>query len=770
MPGHGHAICIRRDPRAFAHIQAADRWDALYGQGFVHAQDRLWQMELNRRLANGMLAAILGPAALPTDRLTRTLGFRRLAEASWRRADQSLRDDLMAYSDGVNAWLGLMRHRPLEFRLLGCDPAPWRPLDSLAFARLLAWSLSSGWAAELTRAKLLEVGGPALLAECEPGYPAGNPHILPHEVDLASSAMAAMLEAAAGPFLWRGPEGSGRGSNAWAVAGRRTASGRPILASDMHLPMTAPSLWYYNELEWSPAAGEPGCHVTGVSQPGLPYVLVGHNERVGWGATLSFIDVEDLYVERLRPDDPELYQTAAGWRRLETELEVIPVRGRRAHTEHVRRTQHGPLIGALVGDGRQELSLASMALEPTAGLGAFAALNLAQDWDRFLDAGRQIGGPSLNLVYADVGGNIGYLATGRVPIRAAGDNRLPAPGWDGQHEWRGLIPAEHMPAAFNPPEGLIVCANHKIAGDDYPYDLGACWRNGFRAARLVELLDDDEPLTLEASMAAQLDCTSLPGRAVAAAMAEWSLDSATRLAAARLLASWDGQMAPDSPAAAVYRAFVGQFSRRLLAPRLGETLAAESLGLGPHPVLYPLSELHGQWSARLLEIVRGAPTELLGAELALSKVAAEALEAAENQLTDLLGAQPDEWSWGRLHQLTCRHALSAVSPLDRLFDVGSFAVGGDGDTPFQTAGLPFQLPEPVLIAPNYRQVLDLGAWEECYASHAPGQSGMPESAHYDDLMADWLAGRYYRMGWSLASELERNLGGTDCTRLTLRLL
>ncbi|MCB8988714.1 MAG: penicillin acylase family protein [Ardenticatenaceae bacterium] len=490
-----HPVTIRRDRWGVPHIHAASRHDLFFAQGFVHAQDRLWQMEINRRAASGTLSALLGPLTLDTDRLSRALGFARLAAQSWQSLDEASRADVLAYTAGVNALLETTSRLPLEFALLRHHPAPWQPLDTIAYGRLQMWALTNGAMGEMVTAQLNDRVGAALAAELLPEPPPENPVTLPQGIEVNWRGTAVS------PFLGKGGDGAGRGSNAWVISGDHTTTGQPILANDMHLPLGTPSLWYFVHLR-----SDDGWHVSGFSQPGLPYVLVGRNAHIAWGATLAYTDCEDLFVEEFHPHNPALYRSGDAWRTAQTITETIPIRTRPPHTEHITLTHHGPLLPFPPSPPHPltptppHLSLSSTALHADAPLDGFARLNQACDWAEFSTAVSHIHAPSLNLLYADDQGNIGYWVTGRVPVRGQGDGRSPAPGHDPAYDWIGHIPPADMPHALNPAAGFIVSANHKIVDEaDYPHYLGRIWRDGYRARRLEQLIRGEAGSPLNAA-------------------------------------------------------------------------------------------------------------------------------------------------------------------------------------------------------------------------------------------------------------------------------
>lgn len=748
-PGLTAPVTIHRDRWGVPHVHAQSRRDLFFAQGFLHAQDRLWQLELSRRAANGQLSALFGPITLDSDRLSRTLGLARQGEAAWEELDTAEREDVRAYSDGINAFLDPARGPrpalPVEFTLLRERPAPWRPADSVALAFLQMWALSSGAGNELVAADLIAALGADKAADLAPYYPADHPITLPQGVDVNTLRLDPMLKGANGAFLGKGREGNGRGSNAWAIAPERSASGHALLGNDMHLPVGVPGVWYYAHLR-----SDDGYHVSGFTMPGLPYILAGRNDQIAWGVTMSYVDCEDLFVEQLHPDDPTRYRFRGEWRDAETREEIIPVRGQPDHREQVIVTHHGPLVsdlgpawhsGAL--DSDQALALSATALEAEVSFTGFAALNEAENWEEFTTAVSQIQAPPLNLIYADRAGNIGYRLSGRVPIRAQGDGRTPAPGWDGEHEWIDFIPFSEMPHALNPASGYILNANEKIAGEEYPHDLGHTFRAGYRARRLAQLLNEREKISLADCRRWQRDVYSLPQEDVLAALADFEAEDEDAEFCLALLREWDGRVGRESTGPAVFHIFLTHLTEALLAPHLSPDLLAHYLGVGPNPVLSPVNEFQGYWLLTLRRWLAEGEPNWLAKDKPRREIIEKALADTVATLAELSDAA-DQWQWGRLHQITFRHDLGRVSPLDQVFNLGPYPIDGDSFTPWQTD---LTVEEANGITASSRFLADLGPAAHGWALTAPGQSGQVGSPHYDDLVEPWRVGDYFPLIW-----------------------
>lgn len=743
---------VLRDRWGIPHIYAADFCDLFFAQAFVHAQDRLWQMELLRRTALGRLSEVFGEATLEVDCFARTLGFRRLGNSDWGQASAEMRRILLSYAIGINAFLENSTSRlPLEFALLNHQPEPWSTEDITAIARLVIWQLSHAWYGEIVRGMLVAAVGPERAAELEINYPSTNPATLPKGIEFNSLDPDGRLYRLPGPFLQQGA-----GSNAWSLSSRRSAEGHTYLCNDMHLSLTLPNLWYEIHLS------APELEISGVSIPGTPLVLVGHNDRIAWGMTLAYTDAEDLFVEQFHPENPARYRYRDSWLEAETIREQIHIRRRVEPEQHtVQITRHGPIISHVDGDPHQKLALQSAALQPALNmLQGWWQLNRAREWDDFVQAVRLIEAPQLNIVYADVQGNTGYWVSGRVPLRSQGDGRLPSPGWSGDYEWVGFVPFEAMPHALNPEQGYIVTANNRVVNDDYPHYLGEVWMNGYRARRLVEMIESKTRLTFDDLRRMQTDFTCLPGRELAARLEEFdSPDPQVRLAL-DLLRLWDGSLDAGSVPGAIYQVLRWRLVSNLLEPALDPELVLRVRGQGPHPVLYPGSEFYGHDTSLIFRMLDNPDTWWLkqtgGKDAWLERSFRETLDWLRREL----GPSPQDWQWGRLHSLTFTGALSQQPPLDQVFDRGPYPVGGDTDTPWQMAMLPQQPFGSPAWGPIVRFIFDLNDLSRSVAVLSTGQSGHVGSPHYDDQIPLWLNGEYHPMLWTrsqVEAELEARL-------------
>jgi len=678
LPTLDAPVEVIRDVHGVPHIYARGRRDLARAMGFVHAQDRLAQMEGLRRFAFGRLAELVGPRALELDRTARRLRLRWAAEQDIAAADPETTAIAEAYCEGVNAFIAT-GPRPFELRLARIRPEPWTLVDVHAPAQVFAASLSGNWEVELARSRL-----PAELLAWLPSYPEGHP--------------------VQGPAVT--VPGLRGGSNAVVVSGARTASGHPLLANDPHLLLGLPSIWHAMHLVWD------GGECVGVTTPGAPVVILGRTRRVAWGMTTAMVDTQDLFAERIRPGDPPEYEVDGEWRPAEVVREEIAVRGAEAVVEDVLVTRHGPVVAH--DDEGGALALAWTHHRPGETLRSLLDLMQAStldDADRALD---RFAGPPHSFLLADEDGAIEYrLAGGPVPVRSRGDGSLPLVGWDSGNDWRGVLGPEELPRVRDPDEGIIASANNRVA------NLPGEYLSGYRAARLPALLGphrDLRPADLEAAM---LDLRSDPGLALAAATHGLEAPDELGSRALELLRAWDGELGPESEGGAVYGALVGALSR--------EVWAAKAPGLAPPPGYGERGRpgLIRALAERDDDVFPGAET--------WEGVFARALDAAVASL----GPDPSRWRRGEMHRLHLRHPLDRRG-LRRLVSRGPFPRGGDVDT----VSLLTEAPHGAMIGASMRAVYDLGDPDGTRIALCGGQSGHPASGHYADLLPLWLRGDY----------------------------
>jgi penicillin amidase len=743
VPGLTSPVEIIRDRWAIPHIFAQNETDAFFAQGFVHAQERLFQMDFNRRMASGRLSEVLGERSLPLDRWMRILGLRRAAQGSLALLNNTENSMLEAFAAGVNAWIA-RNCLPVEFTLLHYQPESWTPLDTLTWAKMMAWYLSVNWESELQRARLLERLGEKKAADLEPpDYPAW-PQVTPPGM-YSSRNLAGTPDLATEARSILGPTAiDGLGSNNWVIGPGRSQTGLPLLANDMHLSLTIPAIWFENHL----AGGQ--LNVSGISFPGVPGVMAGHNAHVAWGFTNGFADVQDLYIEQIRRNPTGsvdfLYQD--DWQPAEVLHEKIYIKGSEPVIQEVILTRHGPIISALAQNlcNQQSLALRWTAYEPDNIFNALWEMNLARDCLEFRQALRHWSVPVQNIVYADRKGNIAYSLPGKIPVRAKGDGRLPVPGWNDEYEWTGYIPFEELPHLYNPPQGYIASANNRVVGDDYPYPLGIDHVAGSRAQRIAELIEAEPKIDVDTIRRMHQDQISPAARVIGEALGRLSSPDVALQAVIEQLRNWDGNLRANSPEAAIYQVFSVRLALRLLEEPLGE-LAPGYIGKGPTPILAERSimgERAREWLRKILSDSE-SPWFPNADPATRTKILLQTLAESIDFLKETCGTKIEDWSWGKLHHLAFNHPLGSVKHLDRLFNRGPYPIGGDHDTIWAAGSSLYDLGNNQVVGPPFRFIADLSDWNNCLGMLVPGQSGHPGSRHYAGNITAWFRGEYHPM-------------------------
>jgi penicillin amidase len=752
LPGVAAAIDIVRDAEGIPHIYAQSADDAYFALGFVHAQDRLWQLELNRRIAAGRMAEILGPKAVDTDRFLRTLGVRRNAEMILANLAPETRTALEAYAKGINAYLD-NRKGPLppEFILTGA-PAPvhWQPVDSIGWQTMMAWDLGANWSQELLRMRLAQGLSLDQINEFLPPYP-GDPVMktrdytnLYRELAGTTTQLTKVSKIAYPSYV------EGMGSNNWVLSGAFSETGKPLLANDPHLGLSAPALWYFAHLS------APGLNVIGATLPGIPAVILGRNDRIAWGFTNTAPDVQDLYIEKINPANPLQYQTPEGWADFKTRQETIKVKGKPDVVIEVRESRHGPVItGALpiiakapVDAKQHVVAFSWTALKPDdITLQAGIKMNRAQNWEQFLDAVKDFGSPQQNMVYADIDGNIGFVAPGRVPIRKP-ENDLkglaPAPGWDARYDWAGFIPFDELPRQFNPDSGRIVTANEKIIDPTYPHFLTSEWALPYRANRIADLLDAKPAHDMGSLAQIQKDHVSLAAQQLLPLLRQTVPRSERAKAALYDLSKWNGSMDANRVEPLIFTAWMREASRQIFADELGEDLMKDyweqrNVHLSMVNVLNDVNG-QGRWCRNVSAAAADQPqncADLLSASL----------DAALVDLGKRYGKTMANWRWGDAHFALSEHRpFGKFSPLDKLFDI---RIPTPGDTYTINVGRHNLRDEAQPFANRHaaslRALYDLSDLENSQFIHSTGQSGNVLSPLYRNYSQRWARVGYLPM-------------------------
>jgi penicillin G amidase len=675
-----HRVTIARDALGVPHISAASEDDLYFAQGYATAQDRLWQMDGLRRLAGGDLSEIIGPAGLELDRDARRLRMRRIAEQAYVSLPAKDRAPLAAYARGVNYFIQTHLHRlPIEFTLLGYQPRPWSVIDSILVGLDMYRDLTTSWKSEILKRDMLVRGERAKVDFLFP--PRSGAELQP-------------------------------GSNAWAISGAHTATGKPLLANDMHLEYSIPGIWYMVHLQ------APGLDVAGVSLPGAPAVIVGHNRRIAWGVTNLQFDVQDLYIENIDLRTGR-YLYRGQWEQARAEREVIVVKGQRPIEMPLWVTRHGPLF---LSDGHQNLSLRWTAAEPGAFQFPFPEINKARNWQEFTAALSRFAGPAQNFVYADVDGNIGYHAAGLLPIRKGYTGDVPVDGSSGDYEWQGFIPFDQLPAFYNPPSGLIVTANQNPFPADYPYTVNGEFASHYRSRQIRDLLAARNGWRAADMLTVQKDvysgCLHYLARALTAAYDQAPGRHRDLAGAVGLLRAWNGQM-DKNEAAPLVAVLAYRHLREMAALRASPDGAKYKYEMAP---------------AVIEKLVRTRPPGWFPDwDEAILRCLSEGLQ--EGRRTQ--GRDPAHWVYGKFTGLLLANPVGSHLPLVAgLFDIGPVAMSGSSTTVKQLTDH---------LGPSMRMDADLSDWDHSLLEGTTGQSGQVLSRHYKDEWDSYYYARSFPM-------------------------
>ena len=758
------------------HIYANTPDDLFFAQGFVHAQDRFFQMEFWRRIGQGRISELFGKGALDQDRFIRTLGWPRVAEQEAAGLTGDFKTVLDSYAAGVNAYaLPNASTLSLEFKVLGLNgagawkPEPWTPVNTLTWGKAMAFNLGDNADIELTRAAVLAKGGPALADAVMPAYPADHPVIVPSKQARRETpaSTAAVVDPAAAVTLARMmretsaaiglPHGSDIGSNNWVIAGSKSATGKPILANDPHLGIQMPSIWYQVGLHCRVVNGACPYDVAGVGFAGVPGVIIGHNARIAWGVTNGTVDTQDYFIEKADPANPDAFEYMGRFEPAQIREERINVLGAAApEVLKVRVTRHGPIMNGVTGSLKDAppMALSWAALHPGTLIRSVIGLNKARNWEEFRAALRDWDTPSQNVVYADIDGNIGYQFPGNIPVRARGDGSVPVEGWTGANEWTGWIPFEELPSRYNPPEGFIVTANNAVVDAGYPHLLmQRDWDFGFRAQRITDLIKQKDNISVEDIRAIQFDSTSIFAQELLAAVGAAAPAGALSAGAHAILGAWDKRYTRDSQGALLFEMFKLTLARRVFGDELGAGLRDDVLDTGT-----------GTWTALRNVMNNDSAPWWDDATTAAKETRASIMDAALNDamqaLTARFGPDQSKWQWGAAHSAIFDNQTlgkSGVKPIEALFNRGPYPA--EGGTGLVNAVGHRASDFSVRSVPSMRMVVDLGDLTRSTLIHTTGQSGHTLHPHYDDMIPLWLKGSTNPMRWS-RQDILADAGGT----------
>jgi penicillin amidase len=784
LPGLKDKVEVFRDKWGVPQIYASNQHDLFMAQGYIHAQDRFWQMDFWRHIGSGRLAEMFGKSQSNTDKFLRTLGWARVAQQELKQTDPNTIAILQAYADGVN---GYLRNRSgsalsLEYTVLkllnpNYQPEPWQPLHTLTWVKSMAWDMNSSLETEIQRTILKKTLTPFQENELFPPYPKNHPVIVTqpnasikaNSTSLVSHALVPPLSQALQPIIGQlaaldallGRSGDGIGSNSWVISGQRTATGKPILANDPHLGIQMPSIWYEVGLHCTSKGKDCPYNLSGFSFAGMPGVIIGHNDSIAWGFTNVDPDVTDLYIEKINPINPNQYEVNGKWVDMKLVKENIHVAGGESVSLTVRYTRHGPIIS----DTYQKLEkfnqkaginlpqhyaivLRWTALETSNSFRAILKMNRAQNWDEFRSAVMEFDVPSQNLIYADTSGNIGYQMSGRVPIRATGDGRYPVPGWIDNSEWKGYIPFKQLPFAFNPPQDYIVTANNAAIDSNYPYLITKDWDYGFRAQRIVEMIEGQKaPISLTDVQQMQGDNKNLNAATLVPILLKIPLNDDRLERSRSILQSWNFQQNQDLAAPALFETLW----KHLLADTFQDDLPKDYWPDGENRWVEVVSNLVQQPNSPWWDNKTTSATENR------DQIFRQAFAKAVDELERTLGKDPHRWRWGNLHTATFRNATlgkSGIAPIEALFNRGPFSVSG-GSSIVNATGWDATKSFEVAWLPSMRMVVDLSNLQNSLSIHTTGQSGHAFHPHYDDMISPWQKIEYHAMRWE-RSAVEAN--------------
>lgn len=735
---------IRRDVYGVPHIYAENEKDVLFGQGFAHAQERLWQMELLRRISQGRLSEI-SPEAILTDRLSRTIGYYRLGCEDAKKASKKFIELLQSYIDGINTYLESNFYKaPLEFSLVGISPEKWKVEDSLGIGRLISFMMSRGF--------IIKIINLAVSQKMEKAFDLKH-HQFPYTIDEIEINTKEMLH------IFEKLPPTDQGSNSWAISSDLTKSGA-ILASDPHLGVGIPCVWYEQHLICK------DFNLFGVSIPGGPYVSIGHNEFIAWGVTLSFADVCEIYIEKIEGNK---YQTSNGLKDLEIIEERIKVKGQEDIIEKVRLTRHGPIISHIIDqqlkiETKTEFSLCAPYCQRNLGpdFEPLSKLVKSKNWDEFCYAVRNIETLSLNITYADNKGNIGYHLTGRIPNRsklAISLANYPVPGYDDSCEWNNYIAPEELPHTFNPKKGFVVSANHNIIDpkSGYKHYLGDCWKSGIRADRITTMIqlfyqkngkvtvDDCRKIQLDEKEDHQIVSKKVLEKKIDiekefknSKQSDFQLDHVELVL--RSLLDWNGSYDVDSIGASINLVFIETCLRKCLSKKLGDDLTNLVLGCGLSDG--SLNEYHSHESETLRSCLDNETNSFIF----------DAILDTIRKIREMLGlkgnptkSEVEKYKYGNIHQISFNHPFGKkISSFNR----GPFPIGGSANTPNNQSYFPNGKSFNVCVYPSYRMIVDMNHLDEGISIFAPGQSGHIFTEHYDDLIEPFIKGKYKKMFWN----------------------
>ncbi|SHG74826.1 penicillin acylase family protein [Ornithinibacillus halophilus] len=722
LEGLQDEVTVITDEHGVPHIRASNEQDLYMTQGYMQAQNRIFQMELSRRQASGTLSEVVGAAAVDQDKYFRTLGLRRAAEDSYEIYTDEGKQVLQWFADGVNAYIDEAKESnslPVEFTLMGAEPAPWTPIDSLTIGKFMAFDLGGHWERQAFNYYVLNEFEEEKAYELFPDYPENRPTIIgEEEVDVVASFEKAVI-----PHAFNG-------SNNWVVSGEKTENGMPLLADDPHLGLATPSIWLQMHLETE------DMNVSGVIFAGVPGIILGHNDQIAWGVTNTGPDVQQLYLEKRNPDNPNEFLFEDEWEEATIIDEPIHVKDGETVEYQVVETRHGPIVSEFAEESGKDtvMSLRWTALEPTTELQAILDINRATNWEEFETGLEKFLVPAQNFVFASKDGIIAYKANGRIPIYENGEDALlPLPGWEAEYEWKDYIPYDELPRVVNPEKGYIATANNKVVGDDYPYHISNVWAQPYRYERIAEMIEASDSLTVEDMMDIQMDQTNLQAREFVPLFLEQLQDKSlteNETTALSLLDDWNFVDDVDATQPLIFHHWMDEI----------EVILYEEIPDG----IMGLFGSRAQTTDELLRnAINGNESIWIEENEGLENVLTSSLEATIAKLTEEYGQDMTEWAWGDYHKVQFDHPLSGIHPVLAYFfnNEDPMPVGGSSVTPMAAA----YNSETGIVGhgASWRFVIDTNDMNTGYHIVGPGQEGHFRSDWYHNQMDDWVNGDYH---------------------------
>ncbi|RLQ91632.1 penicillin acylase family protein [Falsibacillus albus] len=724
VAGLSKKVEVIRDNEGVPHIQAENEHDLYFAQGYVQAQDRLFQMDLSRRQASGRLSEVIGASTIDRDKFFRTLGLRRAAEASYNNYSEKAKEVLQAFADGVNAYIKdaeKEKKLPIEFTLLDYKPDSWTPTDSLTIGKYMAFDLGGHWQGQAFRYWAEKNLSSEKAKELFPSYPEDAPAIIADLGDMNIDVEKTLSSSIIPPEF--------NGSNNWVVSGEKSESGKPMLADDPHLSLATPSIWYQMALKTN------GMDVSGVIFAGIPGIILGHNEHIAWGVTNTGPDVQDLYIEKRNPDNKDEFLYKDKWEKATIIQEPIKVKGEKTIPYEVTITRHGPVISdfAYKQKGDSVFSLRWTALDPSSELEAVLNMNKANNWKEFEKALEKFETPTQNFVFASDDGTIAYKANGKIPIRKSGDGLLPVPGWTDEYEWTGFIPFDELPKVVNPKEGFISSANNKVISSDYPYHISNTWAQPYRQMRIQEVLKSKDKLSVEDMQSLQMDQTNLYAREfVPQFLKVMKNDKGNGIEkeALKLLGKWNYVDDKNKPAPLIFNLWMKEIPKVLYEKDI------------PDDVLNLFDGKQQVTDNILRTALAGENCAWVDENGGIDSLLHTALKNVLNRLAKDYGNHPEQWKWGDYHQLYFAHPISQASNLLAYFfnNEDPIPVGGSQVT-VQAAS--YEDDGIVDHGASWRFVIDTDDMSKSYHIIGPGESGHFRSQWYHNQIKDWIKGNYH---------------------------